>query len=88
MGPETTSYSLAELSPSTHYTAKVQALNGPLRSKLVQTIFTTSKSLRVYLSLEVKLCETRPTLLFSSDSEKIFPSNPLKGSMPCYYLKA
>uniref|UniRef100_A0ABI7X549 Tenascin C n=1 Tax=Felis catus TaxID=9685 RepID=A0ABI7X549_FELCA len=41
VGPETTSYSLAELSPSTHYTAKVQALNGPLRSKLVQTIFTT-----------------------------------------------
>nr|XP_012423094.1 PREDICTED: tenascin isoform X4 [Odobenus rosmarus divergens] len=41
LGPETTSYSLAELSPSTHYTAKVQALNGPLRSKLVQTVFTT-----------------------------------------------
>ncbi|XP_040338040.1 tenascin isoform X5 [Herpailurus yagouaroundi] len=41
VGPETTSYSLAELSPSTHYTAKIQALNGPLRSKLVQTIFTT-----------------------------------------------
>lgn len=43
MGPDTTSYSLAELSPSTHYTAKIQALNGPQRSKLVQTIFTTSK---------------------------------------------
>ncbi|XP_030886364.1 tenascin-like [Leptonychotes weddellii] len=42
LGPETTSYSLAELSPSTHYTAKIQALNGPLRSKLVQTVFTTS----------------------------------------------
>uniref|UniRef100_A0A5F9DPN4 Tenascin n=1 Tax=Oryctolagus cuniculus TaxID=9986 RepID=A0A5F9DPN4_RABIT len=41
LGPETTSYSLADLSPSTHYTAKVQALNGPLRSKLIQTIFTT-----------------------------------------------
>ncbi|XP_059513836.1 tenascin isoform X9 [Myotis daubentonii] len=41
VGPDTTSYSLAELSPSTHYTAKIQALNGPLRSKLVQTIFTT-----------------------------------------------
>ncbi|XP_073761946.1 tenascin isoform X9 [Callorhinus ursinus] len=41
LGPETTSYSLAELSPSTHYTAKIQALNGPLRSKLVQTVFTT-----------------------------------------------
>ncbi|XP_077769211.1 tenascin isoform X16 [Canis aureus] len=41
LGPETTSYNLAELSPSTHYTAKIQALNGPLRSKLVQTSFTT-----------------------------------------------
>ncbi|CAD7687404.1 unnamed protein product [Nyctereutes procyonoides] len=41
LGPETTSYNLAELSPSTHYMAKIQALNGPLRSKLVQTIFTT-----------------------------------------------
>ncbi|XP_035878026.1 tenascin isoform X7 [Phyllostomus discolor] len=41
LGPDTTSYSLAELSPSTHYTAKIQALRGPLRSKLVQTIFTT-----------------------------------------------
>nr|XP_019586742.1 PREDICTED: tenascin isoform X1 [Rhinolophus sinicus] len=41
VGPDTTSYILTELSPSTHYTAKIQALNGPLRSKLVQTIFTT-----------------------------------------------
>ncbi|XP_006865746.1 PREDICTED: tenascin [Chrysochloris asiatica] len=41
VGPDTTSYSLAELTPSTHYTARIQALNGPLRSQLVQTIFTT-----------------------------------------------
>ncbi|KAM6170464.1 tenascin isoform 5-T5 [Rhynchocyon petersi] len=41
VGPDVTSYSLAELSPSTHYTAKIQALNGPLRSKLIETIFTT-----------------------------------------------
>ncbi|KAG8518804.1 Tenascin, partial [Galemys pyrenaicus] len=41
VGPDTTSYSLAGLSPSTHYTAKIQALNGPLKSKLVQHIFTT-----------------------------------------------
>ncbi|XP_048669179.1 tenascin isoform X7 [Marmota marmota marmota] len=41
VGPDTTSYSLADLSPSTHYTARIQALNGPLRSKLIQTIFTT-----------------------------------------------
>uniref|UniRef100_G3T5T8 Tenascin n=1 Tax=Loxodonta africana TaxID=9785 RepID=G3T5T8_LOXAF len=42
LGPDTTSYNLAELSPSTHYTAKIQALNGPLRSKVIQTIFTTT----------------------------------------------
>lgn len=61
MDPDTTSYSLADLSPSTHYTAKIQALNGPLRSKLVQTIFTTSKGRRD------QTCETEPTLLLSSD---------------------
>nr|XP_031306155.1 tenascin isoform X3 [Camelus dromedarius] len=42
VGPDTTSYSLAELSPSTHYTARIQALNGSLRSKVVQTVFTTT----------------------------------------------
>ncbi|XP_031233513.1 tenascin isoform X3 [Mastomys coucha] len=41
VGPDTTSYSLADLSPSTHYTARIQALSGSLRSKLIQTIFTT-----------------------------------------------
>ncbi|XP_068929928.1 tenascin isoform X4 [Petaurus breviceps papuanus] len=41
LGPDTDTYSLTELSPSTHYTAKIQALKGALRSKLIQTIFTT-----------------------------------------------
>ncbi|XP_049977743.1 tenascin isoform X2 [Alexandromys fortis] len=41
VGPDTTSYSLADLSPSTHYTVRIQALSGSLRSKLIQTIFTT-----------------------------------------------
>ncbi|XP_006537839.1 tenascin isoform X1 [Mus musculus] len=41
VGPDTTSYSLADLSPSTHYSARIQALSGSLRSKLIQTIFTT-----------------------------------------------
>ncbi|XP_059110443.1 tenascin isoform X3 [Peromyscus eremicus] len=41
VGPDTTSYSLADLSPSTHYTVRIQALNGSLRSRLIQTIFTT-----------------------------------------------
>ncbi|XP_048196341.1 tenascin isoform X2 [Perognathus longimembris pacificus] len=41
VGPDTTSYSLGDLSPSTHYTARIQALSGSLRSKLIETIFTT-----------------------------------------------
>lgn len=42
MDPDTTSYSLTDLSPSTYYTARIQALNGTLRSKTVKTIFTTT----------------------------------------------
>ena len=55
MDPDTTSYSLTDLSPSTHYTARIQALNGTLRSKTVKTTFTTSKGLRGQPSLEITL---------------------------------
>ncbi|NWU65047.1 TENA protein, partial [Pterocles burchelli] len=48
LNPETTSYSLAELSPSTHYTVKLQALRGSLKSKTIQTIFTTTGLLYPY----------------------------------------
>ncbi|KFV20274.1 Tenascin-R, partial [Tauraco erythrolophus] len=48
LNPETTSYSLTELSPSTQYTVKLQALNGSLRSKTIQTIFTTTGLLYPY----------------------------------------
>ncbi|NXO44082.1 TENA protein, partial [Locustella ochotensis] len=48
LNPETTSYSLTELSPSTQYTVKLQALSGALRSKTVQTIFTTTGLLYPY----------------------------------------
>ncbi|XP_050782847.1 tenascin isoform X2 [Gopherus flavomarginatus] len=41
LGPEATSYSLSELNPSTQYTVKLQALNRALKSKIIQTIFTT-----------------------------------------------
>ncbi|XP_028918424.1 tenascin isoform X7 [Ornithorhynchus anatinus] len=41
VGPDTNTYSLTDLNPSTHYTAKVQALNGDLKSKIIQTFFTT-----------------------------------------------
>ncbi|XP_039939448.1 tenascin isoform X3 [Hirundo rustica] len=46
--PDTTSYSLTELSPSTQYTVKLQALSGALRSKTIQTIFTTTGLLYPY----------------------------------------
>ncbi|XP_051663828.1 tenascin isoform X3 [Manacus candei] len=48
LNPDTTSYSLAELSPSTQYTVKLQALNGSLRSKTIQTVFTTTGLLYPY----------------------------------------
>ncbi|XP_032564160.1 tenascin isoform X2 [Chiroxiphia lanceolata] len=48
LNPETTSYSLAELSPSTQYTVKLQALSGSLRSKTIQTVFTTTGLLYPY----------------------------------------
>ncbi|NXU59687.1 TENA protein, partial [Turnix velox] len=46
--PEPTSYSLADLSPSTQYTVKLQAQNGSMRSKIIQTIFTTTGLLYPY----------------------------------------
>ncbi|KAM7033934.1 tenascin isoform 2-T2 [Acridotheres tristis] len=46
--PETTSYSLTDLSPSTQYTVKLQALSGALRSKTIQTVLTTTGLLYPY----------------------------------------
>ncbi|CAN8198082.1 unnamed protein product [Coccothraustes coccothraustes] len=48
LNPETTSYSLTELSPSTQYTVKLQALSGALRSKTIQTLLTTTGLLYPY----------------------------------------
>ncbi|XP_010156626.1 PREDICTED: tenascin [Eurypyga helias] len=48
LNPETTSYSLTELNPSTQYTVKLQALNRSLKSKTIQTIFTTTGLLYPY----------------------------------------
>ncbi|XP_077163047.1 tenascin isoform X4 [Paroedura picta] len=42
LGPDSTSYSLSDLSPSTQYTVKLQALNRSLKSKTIQAVFTTS----------------------------------------------
>ncbi|KFQ51315.1 Tenascin-R, partial [Nestor notabilis] len=48
LNPETTSYSLTELSPLTQYTVRLQALNGSLKSKTIQTIFITTGLLYPY----------------------------------------
>ncbi|XP_027665278.2 tenascin isoform X2 [Falco cherrug] len=48
LNPETTSYSLTELSPSTQYMVKLQALSGSLKSKTIQTLFTTTGLLYPY----------------------------------------
>ncbi|NXK89044.1 TENA protein, partial [Formicarius rufipectus] len=48
LSPGTSSYSLTELSPSSHYTVKLQALSGSLRSRTIQTVFTTTGLLYPY----------------------------------------
>ncbi|XP_060107776.1 tenascin isoform X6 [Heteronotia binoei] len=48
LGPESTSYSLSDLSPSTQYTVKLQALNRNLKSKIIQAVFTTTGLLYPY----------------------------------------
>ncbi|XP_071981162.1 tenascin isoform X3 [Engystomops pustulosus] len=42
LGPDATSYRLLDLSPSSEYTVRLQALNGDFKSKFIQTIFTTT----------------------------------------------
>ncbi|KAM4020324.1 tenascin isoform 4-T4 [Anomaloglossus baeobatrachus] len=41
LGPDATSYRLLDLSPSAQYTVRLQAINGNIKSKFIQTIFTT-----------------------------------------------
>uniref|UniRef100_H9G7Z8 Tenascin C n=1 Tax=Anolis carolinensis TaxID=28377 RepID=H9G7Z8_ANOCA len=48
LGPESTSYGLSDLSPSTQYIVKLQALNLNLRSKIIQAVFTTTGLLYPY----------------------------------------
>ncbi|XP_078498120.1 tenascin isoform X1 [Lissotriton helveticus] len=42
LGPDMTSYNLVDLSSSTQYTARLLAMNGDVRSKTIQTVFTTT----------------------------------------------
>ncbi|MBN3299486.1 TENA protein, partial [Amia calva] len=41
LSPTATSYSMSQLSPSTQYTVRLQAIAGPERSRHIHTIFTT-----------------------------------------------
>ncbi|XP_043914551.1 tenascin isoform X7 [Protopterus annectens] len=41
LGPGVLSYDMKELKASTQYTVKLQAINGNIRSKIIETIFTT-----------------------------------------------
>lgn len=42
LGPDATSYRLLDLSPSSQYTVRLQSINGNIKSKFIQTIFTTT----------------------------------------------
>ncbi|KAM9326293.1 tenascin [Gastrophryne carolinensis] len=42
LGPDSTSYRLLDLSPSAQYTVRLQSLNGNIKSKFIQTVFTTT----------------------------------------------
>ncbi|XP_018432476.1 PREDICTED: tenascin [Nanorana parkeri] len=42
LGPDATSYRLLDLSPSAQYTVRLQAINDNVKSKFIQTVFTTT----------------------------------------------
>lgn len=44
LSPTSTSYNMNQLSASTVYTVRLQAISGPLRSRIISTVFTTSES--------------------------------------------
>lgn len=43
LSPTAVSYNMAQLSASTEYSVKLQAIAGPKRSRVITTIFTTSE---------------------------------------------
>ncbi|KAG8447666.1 hypothetical protein GDO86_014975 [Hymenochirus boettgeri] len=48
LGPDSTTYKLLDLSPSAQYAVRLQAINKDIRSKEIQTIFTTTGLLYRY----------------------------------------
>lgn len=43
LSPTAVSYNMAQLSASTEYSVKLQAIAGPKRSRVITTVFTTSE---------------------------------------------
>lgn len=43
LSPTAVSYNMAQLSASTEYSVKLQAIAGPKRSRVIMTVFTTSE---------------------------------------------
>ncbi|KAG7246123.1 hypothetical protein CRUP_009360, partial [Coryphaenoides rupestris] len=43
LSPTATSYNMAQLTASTEYTVRLQAIAGPKRSSIISTVFTTSQ---------------------------------------------
>ncbi|XP_072520602.1 tenascin isoform X3 [Salminus brasiliensis] len=41
LSPTSTSYNMGQLSASTEYTVRLQAISGPMRSRIISTVFTT-----------------------------------------------
>ncbi|XP_063288385.1 tenascin isoform X3 [Pelobates fuscus] len=46
--PDSTTYTLSDLNPSSQYSVKLQAIHGAIRSKFIQTLFTTTGLLYPY----------------------------------------
>lgn len=44
LSPTSTSYNMGQLSASTEYIVRLQAISGPMRSRIISTVFTTSES--------------------------------------------
>lgn len=54
LSPTASSYSMAQLTGSTEYNVRLQAIAGAQRSRHVNTVFTTSKVLFIHHSVSSK----------------------------------
>ncbi|CDQ99820.1 unnamed protein product [Oncorhynchus mykiss] len=49
LSPTATSYNMAQLSASTEYSVRLQAIAGPKRSRVITTVFTTSECVTIVM---------------------------------------